>query len=258
MSDQAIMDRIGETAADSVAAAVFRRMQAGLWTALPAIIQSFDSGALTVTARPAIKGVLVGEDGVATSVTLPLLLDCPVVFPHAGGLSLTFPISKGDECLVVFSSRCIDAWWQNGGIQPPMEMRLHDLSDGFVIPGPWSQPKKIGSWSGSEAQLRTDDGAAFVAVNVASHDIRAVTTTNISLDAGKTVTIKAGTKATLDAPVIEIAGTMTNSTGRGSGGAATFNRGATTTQDFVAAGISLNSHVHSGVQTGGGKTGGPE
>lgn len=258
MSDQAILDRIGETSPDTIANAVFQKRQAGLWTAIPAIIQSFNSNALTVTARPAIKGIVTDETGNAVSVSLPLLLDCPVVFPHSGGLSLTFPINQGDECLIVFASRCIDSWWQNGGIQPPMEMRMHDLSDGFAICGAWSQPKVIGAWSNSEAQLRTDDGTAYVAVNVSNKNCTVKTTANIVLDAGQTVTIKAGTKATFDAPIIEIAGTMTNSAGRGSGGAATFNRGAKTSEDFVASGISLKGHVHSGVQTGGGKTGVPE
>ena len=253
-----LQDRIQSGSALDVSYAVAKRIQAQIWTALPGIIQSFDSSALTVTARSAVKGSLRQPDGTYKDLTLPLFLDCPVVFPHAGGLSLTFPIRSGDECLIVFASRCIDGWWQSGGIQAQPEARIHDLSDGFVIPGPWSQSKKIGGWSGSEAQLRTDDGAAFVAVNVNNHNITAKTTTNITLDAGQTVTIKAGTKATLDAPVIEFAGTMTNSAGRGSGGAATFNRGAVTSEDFVAQGISLNSHVHSGVQTGGGRTGGPE
>ena len=47
---------------------------------------------------------------------------------------MTFPIKTGDECLVVFACRAIDVWWQSGGVQPPAETRMHDLSDGFVIP----------------------------------------------------------------------------------------------------------------------------
>ena len=78
-----------------------------VWTALPGIIQSFDPQALTCEVQPAIKGRMTTEKGIEL-VNMPLLLDCPVVFPHAGGCSLTFPIQPGDECLVVFSSRAID------------------------------------------------------------------------------------------------------------------------------------------------------
>lgn len=83
-----------------------------VWTALPGIIQTFDAGALTCEVQPAIKGRVTQEDGSIQLVNMPLLLDCPVVFPHGGGCSLTFPIKAGDECLVVFASRGIDYWWQ--------------------------------------------------------------------------------------------------------------------------------------------------
>ena len=67
----------------------------------------------------------------------------PVVFPGGGGFALTFPVAAGDECLVVFASRCIDAWWQSGGVGEPMEPRMHDLSDGFALIGVRSQPAHV-------------------------------------------------------------------------------------------------------------------
>ena len=143
-----------------------------VWTALPGIIQKFDAGALTCEVQPAIKGRVTQEDGSIQLVNMPLLLDCPVVFPHGGGCTLTFPIKAGDECLVVFASRGIDYWWQLGGIQPPPEARMHDLSDGFVIPGPWSQAQKISGVSTSAVQLRSDDGAAFIELNPGSHNVK--------------------------------------------------------------------------------------
>ena len=66
-----------------------------------------------------------------------------MVFPGGGGWSITFPVSKGDEALVVFASRCIDDWWQSGGVGIQPDLRMHDLSDGFAIIGPRSQPRKL-------------------------------------------------------------------------------------------------------------------
>lgn len=63
---------------------------------------------------------------------------------------------------MIFADRCIDFWWQNGGVQEPVDDRVHDLSDAFCIVGPQSQAQKISGISTSAAQLRTDDGAAFV------------------------------------------------------------------------------------------------
>ncbi|MGC8050122.1 Gp138 family membrane-puncturing spike protein, partial [Salmonella enterica] len=76
--------------------------------------------------------------------------------------SMTFPVAQGDECLVVFASRCIDSWWQSGGIQEQAELRMHDLSDGFAILGFRSQPRALSNISTTSAQLRSDDGATFI------------------------------------------------------------------------------------------------
>src|SRR5690348_13461634 len=113
----------------------FEGLIAGLWVAIPGIIQSFDSDKLTAVIQPAIQGIVTASDGTASAVNLPLLPDVPVVFQRGGGCTLTFPINPGggDECLVIFSSRCIDSWWQSGGVQFPLEPRMFDLSDGFAL-----------------------------------------------------------------------------------------------------------------------------
>ncbi|MGE2951288.1 Gp138 family membrane-puncturing spike protein [Klebsiella pneumoniae] len=135
---------------------------------IPGIIQSFDPDAVTAVVQPAIKGAEKDESGAEVSVNLPLLVDVPVVFPRGGGCTLTFPVKAGDECLVIFADRCIDFWWQSGGIQEPVDERMHDLSDAFCIVGPQSQAKKIGSISTSAVELRSDDGETKLSLNPAS------------------------------------------------------------------------------------------
>ena len=139
-------------------------MQSRMWTSLPGIIQKFDSERMVADIQPAINGIRLAEDGTYREIKMPLLLDCPVQFPQGGGCILTFPVSPGDECLVSFGSRCIDAWWQLGGVQGQAELRMHDLSDGFCIPGVRSQPRKI-SVNMTGAQLRSDDGSVSVTLN---------------------------------------------------------------------------------------------
>ncbi|HBV2600619.1 TPA: translation initiation factor IF-2 [Klebsiella pneumoniae] len=188
---------------------------------IPGIIQSFDPEAVTAVIQPAIKGVEHDASGAEVSVNLPLLVDVPVIFPRGGGCTLTFPVKEGDECLVIFADRCIDFWWQSGGIQEPVDERMHDLSDAFCIVGPQSQAKKIGGISTTAAQLRTDDGSAF-----------------IELAAGGAVTITS--------PQITINGPLQ------------VNGEITSTGDQVAAGISQTGHTHGGVEPGGGSTGVPQ
>ncbi|MGA6473228.1 Gp138 family membrane-puncturing spike protein, partial [Klebsiella sp. K822] len=138
---------------------------------IPGIIQSFDPDAVTAVVQPAIKGAEKDESGAEVSVNLPLLVDVPVVFPRGGGCTLTFPVKAGDECLVIFADRCIDFWWQSGGIQEPVDERMHDLSDAFCIVGPQSQAKKIGGISTSAVELRSDDGETKLSLNPASGSI---------------------------------------------------------------------------------------
>lgn len=183
----------------------------------------------------------------------PLLVDVPVVFPRGGGCTLTFPVKAGDECLVIFADRCIDFWWQNGGVQEPVDDRVHDLSDAFCIVGPQSQAQKISGISTSAAQLRTDDGAAFVEV-AAGHNV------TVKTPGALTATAEGGT--TITSPTITLNGDVTIngnlSQGMGEGGgSATMLGPVTVANDVTAGGKSLMTHTHGGVQTGGGNTGAP-
>lgn len=138
--------------------------QAEMWTAMPGIIESFDPAEMTASVQITIQAKVQDQNGAFSWDTLPLLIHCPVQFPAGGGFSLTFPVAQGDECLVVFASRCIDAWWQQGGVQVQAELRMHDLSDGFALLGFRSLPRIIAGISADSTQLRSDDGATFVEV----------------------------------------------------------------------------------------------
>lgn len=136
--------------------------QRSMWTALPGIIRSATDADGCVTVSPAIKARLRSKAGVESDVALPLLIHVPVLFLGGGGFSISMPVAVGDECLVVFSSRCIDSWWQSGGVQSQIELRMHDLSDGFCIPGFRSKPRALPSINGAAAELRSDDGTTYL------------------------------------------------------------------------------------------------
>lgn len=143
--------------------------QSRIWTAMPGIVQSVDLAKQTCVVQLAIQGRAEDSEGNLTYQNISILQDVPIVFPRAGGFIMTFPMAAGDEVLVVFASRCIDSWWQNGGYaNKPMEFRMHDLSDGFAIPGPTSQPKKISSVSTTEIQIRNESGDTYLSIVKAS------------------------------------------------------------------------------------------
>lgn len=201
---------------------------AQLWTAIPAIIQSFNATAQTVTAQPAIQGVTTDKKQNKNYVNMPLLVDVPIQFMTAGGYSITCPISVGDECLIVFSSRCIDGWWQSGGVQRPIEARMHDLSDGFALIGVRSQSRTVAGYDTTKLQIRSDD-----------HN------TMIEVDKTGKVNISAPTSMTITTPLATFTGNV-NVSGT-----------LTATTDVVGGGKSLSSHIHSGVTSGLSNTGAP-
>lgn len=140
----------------------FRGFAADLWTALPCTVVSYDPAKVTVSLQPTIQAKVQNKEGEVADVTLPVLPDVPVQFPGAGGMVVTFPIQEGDEGIAVFSARCIDAFWQSGGVQPQAEMRMHDLSDAMFLPGSLSQSQKVSSPSADSMQLRAADGETVV------------------------------------------------------------------------------------------------
>lgn len=133
--------------------------------AIPGIIKSFDSETQTVTVQPALMEKIKDVDGKIIDVQLPELLDVPIVFPRSGGFSLTMPINVGDECLVIFSDMCIDAWWASGGIQVQEELRRHDLSDAIAIVGIWSQVNKVSNYSQTKAVLQHESSGNKIEVS---------------------------------------------------------------------------------------------
>ncbi|WP_142850930.1 Gp138 family membrane-puncturing spike protein [Telmatospirillum sp. J64-1] len=215
---------------------------AGLWTALPGIVDSYDHAAQTVAVQPAIAGVIEDDEGRRVAAALPLLVDVPVCFPAGGGFTLTFPVQRGDECIVVFSARCIDAWWQSGGVQPQAERRMHDLSDGMAILGIRSQPRVLAPAADTAAvQLRADDASQYV-----------------SIHPGGTVEVKAVASLTLAAPQVVIKGALSVTGINGGPTTARLEGSLAASGDLDAGGVSLRSHVHGGVTPGGGNTGGPQ
>jgi hypothetical protein len=149
---------------------MLKQLLYALRTAMPCIVQSFDSATQTVTVLPAVmEKMYTNQGGFQAATDIPWdkpFGKIPVVFPKAGGLALTMPVQAGDECLVVFADMCIDQWWQAGGANNvQIEKRRHDLSDGFAIMGVWSQPNLISDYNTSAAELRTLDGSVKLALS---------------------------------------------------------------------------------------------
>lgn len=221
-------------AIDAIRAGVDER-QTALRTSMPAIVQSVDFGSYSLSLQPAIQGSMTLPSGERQTTTLPILADVPVVIPRGGGFALTFPLRAGDQALVSFSDRCIDTWWQSGGVAPPAEERMHDLSDGLAIPGPVTPAHPISGISSERVELRDDAGTSLVAIDRDGHiemqgaetatlrdesgdnavEVSASGTVSTTAEteitsAAPTITLTAETMITLQAPTIQLLGQVSS------------------------------------------------
>lgn len=87
-------------------------------------------GTTTISCRPVINRVI---DGV--SVELPEFVQVPPIFFNGGASYTAHPIAVGDYCLLLISERCFDNWYAGRDYLTPLEMRMHDYSDGFALVG---------------------------------------------------------------------------------------------------------------------------
>jgi hypothetical protein len=207
----------------------FDGLSRSIWSAMIGIVRDVTNYAArgTVTVELAIQAVVSDAEGNKTAQTLKPLVDVPVVFLGGGGMVATFPITTGDEALIIFADRCIDYWFAKGGVQRPAEPRAHDLSDAIALVGPRSLAKVIPNLSTTTAQFRSLDGSTYFEVASGGK-------ANVVAPNGVSIT----GPVTIDGNV-SVTGSI-SSTAEG-----TFN------------GISVSQHLHGGVQSGGSNTGTP-
>jgi Phage protein Gp138 N-terminal domain len=134
-------------------------------------VQSFDSDAMTVdaTINYSITSVSINTANGTyqqKQTPYPSLQNVPVVIMGGGTSALTFPISQGDQCLLLFNDRDIDNWFQqqSNGTTPggPLNSnRLHSLTDAIAIIG--LLPNLLLNYSATHAILQ--NGSTQVGVS---------------------------------------------------------------------------------------------
>lgn len=238
-------ERINDLSETLIAA--LRGWQADIWSAMPGIIQSVDFAKQSCVVQVAVQmGVQDLETGETSLQSISPLLDCPLFFPHGGSMSITFPVAAGDECLVVFASRCIDGWWQSGGVQPQSLFRMHDLSDGFVLAGFRSNGKVISGISSTKLQIRSADGNNLVEVDPVGNHVNVVAAGEVNVTAPG---------INLNGNVI-ISGSLIVDGGLIAEAGATVV-GLTSTDTLSVGGHPFAAHIHTGGTLSGGHTGPP-
>lgn len=202
----------------------FWRNALRLNTCIPAIIDEFDLSTQRVSATPAIKAKCTNLDGEVYYIDYPKIVNIPVAIQRGAGLSITYPFQKGKLCTLIFSQRSIDNLLLDGtktadpfvGDNPyTSTLRCMDMTDAICFPGILTNNTKISGYNNNAVEIRSDDGSVKISVS----------------QNGLTL-VQGGASITLSGGNVEIVGASVTINGH----------------DF-------DTHVHSGVTSGGSNTG---
>ena len=178
-------------------------------------IVSFDPSTQTAEVLIKMQRTVKGE-----IKDYPVLIDCPCIVLGGGEGRITFPISAGDSCLVIFNDKDIDNWYDGGQKMPPRSQRLHDFADAFALVGIRNRQNQISDYLA--------DGTEFKYKG-----------SSIKLQDGKVTLSNGSATVTMDSTNVTIIGNVS------------------ITGTFMVNGKNVgDTHTHSGVTTGSGTTGG--
>ncbi len=117
-------------------------------------INSFDADTQTASVEILSKEIYPDQNTLQTQIVdFPLLVDVPVMIVSGSAGGIRVPTSEGDDCLVLFSDRDIDNWFESGGTNIPNTTRVHSLADGLAIVGFRSLASAISNYDNSSTQL---------------------------------------------------------------------------------------------------------
>ena len=119
---------------DVISEAVRARV-AGIHTAVPGVVISYDSTNQSASVRVRINGRRKQRDGTVTTYSPPIIALVPVIMPGGVSSGLTVPIEPGDPVMIYFSERDHSRWLQTGEQSDPVDVRRFDRSDAVAVPG---------------------------------------------------------------------------------------------------------------------------
>lgn len=185
----------------------------------------------TQTAEVQVKMTLVRNGEI---MSYPILIDCPCVVLGGGQGRVTFPISAGDSCLVLFNDRDIDNWYSGGQSMPPRTDRNHSFSDAIALVGIHNKQNQINGYLNNGTELKYGSST----IKLESGKVT-VTDGSSSIQISNGVVTISATSVVVTSPAVAFSGSVAVS-------------GALTVQ-----GKDIGpSHVHSGVSRGNSNTDG--
>lgn len=191
-----------------------------------------DSGEV-VSVKPMVDGFTGGGDRIPSGV----ISGVPVWRLQRGASAVIMPPIAGDIGMIAICDRDITAVKATKDAALPGSNRTHSYSDAIYLGGVLNaEPSQYVKFS--------NDGIDIVSPLVVQVS-------------GNTVVINAEAKLSLNSPIIEANGQLTQGSGSYAGNA-TFGGTITATGEVTGNGIHLSTHKHGGVESGDSTTDGPQ
>jgi hypothetical protein len=193
-------------------------------TALPGRIVSVDTASGTCTVLPVMRA----KKGNGGYINYPQISGVPIVFPQGGGqgMSVTYPVTAGDGCLLVISEQSLDYWMYGRTTDTDLKF---DISNAVCIPGLFQQlPESFANACSDEAVIVDADGVRL-----------SVSPKGVNIKGSLTVS-----GAIKGASISATNGNVSASGNISADGSVTAG------SDVTAGGISLKSHTHTSSNAG--------
>lgn len=188
---------------------------------LPAKVIAYDRAKNLAQVQPLIA--VLTTDG--KTVSRAQVAEVPVLALGGGGYVVNFPLKPGDLGWIKANDRDISLYMQGLKEARPNTLRLHSFADAMFVPD-IVRGYSIAGEDADAMVIQKLDGSVRIAVH---GDKLKITAPSVIVDT-PTATFTGN---------VQVNGTLTANT------------------DVIAAGISGKGHTHTGVQPGGGNTGGP-
>lgn len=248
---------------------------ANRYTMIPGIILAIKGAGeeLLVDVQPLIT--LVAPDGEATP-RAPVF-NVPLQMPASSLGGVLFPIAVGDNVILCYSMRGIDTWKYGVGVpNAPSNLRMMDKKDCIAIPCIFPRSLSVSNPARHNGDFKPGDVVIYNNLAGAQCEIVFKKSGDIIVNSPGKVTVNcvdsevnASGSSTYNTPNFTIncdnykvvsdsyqvstgSYTMTATVSAASTG--TFSHNGS----WILNGIAMETHVHGGVQTGGGSTGGPQ
>lgn len=120
-------------------------------------IEKFDASKGLADVQP-LQQEIREIDGGEEVYTIAVIPNVPVICLGGGDYADTYPVAQGDECLLLVSDRSVDAWFDQGGVVDPVDVRRHNLTDAFALVGLRSKSRALSEWPTDRREIGKQGG----------------------------------------------------------------------------------------------------